>query len=102
MMSRKGWIITAITVIGVALAFVVGYLVRRSVHKPECGSSSSSTTSKSMAQRQQDWEAIVKNIKAENIDANLKYGNYFIIHSFIYYFNLLFRIHKLGANSLSH
>ena len=75
MVSRKAVVIAAVAVVGVTLSFVVGYLVRRAVHKPTCSSSgtgSSGATGRPMVQREKDWDIIVKKIVASNIDANVK------------------------------
>lgn len=64
--------IAAITVVAVIIAFVVGYVVRRSVHKATCKENVPTDAAKSMAQRERDWDKIAKRIDAAKIDANLK------------------------------
>ena len=73
MVSRKTLTVAAVGVVAVVLAFVVGYFVRRAVHKPKCSSrGSSGATARPMVQREKDWDIIVKKIDASNIDANVK------------------------------
>ena len=70
MVSRKTLIVVAITVVSVAIAFTVGYLVRRAVHNPSCSSETRSVSP--MTGREKVWDAVVKRIDASRIDANMK------------------------------
>ena len=70
MVNRKTPIVVAITVVSVAVAFTVGYLVRRAVHNPTCPSNTGSVSP--MTGRKKVWDAVVKKINPSNIDANMK------------------------------
>ena len=73
-LNRKLIIIAVLVTFAVVLAFVVGYLVRRAVHKPKCDTPAAGGSSgKSMAQKEIEWDSIVKMIDAAKIDANMKY-----------------------------
>ena len=72
MVNKRALIVAGIAVVAVVLAFVVGYLVRRAVHKPTCDSTVPSASARSMAEREKDWEMIVKKLDATKIDANMK------------------------------
>jgi len=71
MVNRKTLIVVAVTVVCVAIAFTVGYLVRRAVHNPTCPSNT--MPANPMAGREKVWDAVVKRIDPSRIDANMKY-----------------------------
>ena len=73
-LNRKLIIIAVLVTFAVVLAFVVGYLVRRAVHKPKCDNPAPAggSSGKSMAQKEIEWDSIVKMIDAAKIDANMK------------------------------
>ena len=70
MVNRKTLVIVAVTVVCVAIAFTVGYLVRRAVHDPTCPSNT--MPANPMAEREKVWDAVVKRIDPSRIDANMK------------------------------
>lgn len=72
MVNRKTLIVIGVAVVAAVLAFVVGYLVRRAVHAPECSSNVPGGAARSMAQREKDWNTIVKKLDPKKIDANMK------------------------------
>ena len=72
MVNRKTLIVIGVAVVAAVLAFVVGYLVRRAVHAPKCSGAEPSGAARSMAQREKDWDTIVKKLDPKNIDANMK------------------------------
>lgn len=79
-LNRKLIIIAVLVTFAVVLAFVVGYLVRRAVHKPKCDTPTAKggSSGKSMAQKQVEWDSIVKMIDATKIDANMKYVEFIL------------------------
>ena len=78
--NKKKIILGVLVLVGIVLAFVIGYLVRRAVHKPKCPSLSAGTRSQgqSQAQREAIYKDVLKSLKAENLEKNLKYVNLFI------------------------
>ena len=84
--NKKKIILGVLVLVGIVLAFVIGYLVRRAVHKPKCPSSSAGTWTtgsqgQSQAQREAIYKDVLKSLKAENLEKNLKYVNLFISFS---------------------
>ncbi|XP_065051514.1 N-acetylated-alpha-linked acidic dipeptidase 2-like [Rhopilema esculentum] len=73
MVTRKTVIVLVVGTLSFVVSFVVGYLVRRATYTPKCSAPSVSSAGRSMAQRQKDWDTIVKKIDASKIDANMRY-----------------------------
>ncbi len=70
--TKKLVIVSVFIVLAVILSFIVGYLVRRAVHKPTCPENPHTSAGLSLAQKETIWNSIVDEMKAKNIDDNMK------------------------------